>query len=305
MTVMGELLNVGDSQLWVEQRGDLADPTVPPLLILHGGPGLDHHEFGDYLDPLGERFRLVFVDQRAQGRSARDCDTHGWTLHQMARDVSAIAAELGVERYAVLGHSYGAFVALQHAVDGPGAAVATIISSGLPSSRWLTEVAANLATFEPVELRARVAASWERETSVATEAEFAELMADQLPFHFRDPLDPRIEQYRASLAGTRYAPAVLRHFSGEGYGGIEVQDRLRHVRQPVLVLAGRHDRICPVAAAEAMAASLPNAELVVFENSAHTAFVEEQDRYLSVVGDFLERAFSAVRDADPITRARR
>lgn len=302
---MGELLNVGDTQLWVEQRGDLADPTVPPLLILHGGPGLDHHEFGDYLDPLGERFRLVFVDQRAQGRSARDCDTHGWTLHQMARDVSAIAAELGVERYAVLGHSYGAFVALQHAVDGPGAAVATIISSGLPSSRWLTEVAANLATFEPVELRARVAASWERETSVATEAEFAELMADQLPFHFRDPLDPRIEQYRASLAGTRYAPAVLRHFSGEGYGGIEVQDRLRHVRQPVLVLAGRHDRICPVAAAEAMATALPNAELVVFENSAHTAFVEEQDRYLSVVGDFLERAFSGVRDADPITRARR
>lgn len=292
MTGMGELLNVGDTRLWIEQRGDL---SAPPLLLLHGGPGLDHSEFGNYLDPLGERYRLILVDQRAQGRSDRDCDTHGWTLHQMARDVSAIAAELGVERYAVLGHSYGAFVALQHAVDGPGAAVATIISSGLPSSRWLTEVAVNLAAFEPVELRARVAASWERETTVATEHEFAALLADQLPFHFRDPLDPRIEEYRAQLADMRYSPAVLRHFSGAGYGGIEVQDRLRHVQQPVLVLAGRHDRICPVAAAEAMAASLPNAELVVFEKSAHTAFVEEQTRYLDVVGRFLDGAFSTTR----------
>lgn len=292
MTGMGELLNVGDTQLWIEQRGNLSGP---PLLILHGGPGLDHHEFGDYLDPLGQRYRLVFVDQRAQGRSHRDCDTHGWTLHQMARDVSAIAAELGVERYAVLGHSYGAFVALQHAVDGPGAAVATIISSGLPSSRWLTEVAANLASFEPVELRARVAESWERETAVSTEEEFAALLADQLPFHFRDPLDPRIEDYRARLADMRYAPAVLRHFSGEGYGGIEVQDRLWHVQQPVLVLAGRHDRICPIAAAEAMASSLPNAELVIFEESAHTAFVEEQERYLEVVRRFLDGAFAAIR----------
>jgi proline iminopeptidase len=93
----------------------------------------------------------------------------------------------------------------------------------------------------------------------------------------------------------RYSPAVLRHFSGAGYGGIEVQDRLRHVQQPVLVLAGRHDRICPIAAAEAMAASLPNAELVVFENSAHTAFVEEQDRYLDVVRGFLNGAFATNR----------
>jgi proline iminopeptidase len=64
------------------------------------------------------------------------------------------------------------------------------------------------------------------------------------------------------------------------------------------VLAGRHDRICPVAAAEAMASSLPNAQLVIFEESAHTAFVEEQERYLAVVDDFLGRAFRAV------TRAR-
>jgi proline iminopeptidase len=210
----------------------------------------------------------------------------------MARDVSAVAAEIGVDRYAVLGHSYGAFVALQHAVDGHGAATATIVSGGLPSSRWLTQVAAQLAVFEPVDLRAQVAASWEREVRVQTQEEFAQLFADQMPFHFRDPLDPRIADYLRRSAGMCYAPAVLRRFSGEGYGGIEVQDRLAHVHQPVLVLAGRHDRICPVAAGIAMAEALPQGELVIFEESGHTAFVEEQERYLDAVRAFLDRTLS-------------
>jgi proline iminopeptidase len=61
------------------------------------------------------------------------------------------------------------------------------------------------------------------------------------------------------------------------------------VAHPVLVLAGRHDRTCPVPAAEAMAAGLPDAELVVFEHSGHMTFVEENDAYVGAVRDFLER----------------
>jgi proline iminopeptidase len=59
------------------------------------------------------------------------------------------------------------------------------------------------------------------------------------------------------------------------------------VTQPVLVLAGRHDRTCPVAASERMAALLPNAELRVFEESAHMTFVEEPEAYVETVGSFL------------------
>ncbi len=57
----------------------------------------------------------------------------------------------------------------------------------------------------------------------------------------------------------------------------------------MLVLAGRHDRVCPVAASEEMARGLRDAELVVFEESAHMTFAEEQDRYLAVVRQFLGR----------------
>lgn len=43
--------------------------TGYPLIVLHGGPGLDHYEFADYLDPLCDQFRLILVDMRAQGQS--------------------------------------------------------------------------------------------------------------------------------------------------------------------------------------------------------------------------------------------
>ena len=282
----GQLVDIGDTRLWVAQRG-----AGQPLILLHGGPGDDHHEFADYLDPLGDRYRLVLVDQRSQGRSAH-APEETWTLEQMAHDVSALAQAMHLGRYAVLGHSYGAFVALQHAVDEPGAAAATIVSGGVPSARYLAQVDATLQAFEPVELREQVAASWARERDVQTREDFAQLMHAQMPFHFANPRDPRIAEYETRTAGTCFAPDVLRHFARQEYGGIEVEDRLRRVTQPVLVLAGRHDRVCPVAAAEAMARGVPHAELMLFEASGHMTFVEETAAYLAAVRDFLDRHFA-------------
>ena len=276
-------VNIGDTRLYVVERG-----TGYPLIVLHGGPGLDHHEFANYLDPLCDQFRLVLIDMRAQGKSDV-CPEETWTLAQMAKDVVSLAQAMELDKYAVLGHSYGAFVALQNAVNFPGAAAQTIVSGGVPSSRFLEVVDQNLAEFEPESLRKQVADSWAREVQAQTQEDFASLMHDQMPFHFGDPLDPRIAEYEVRTADTVYSPAILRHFSKDEYGGIEVEDRLKEVTQPVLICTGRLDRVCTVAAAEAIAQGLPDAELVIFERSGHMTFVEENERYLKVVRDFLDR----------------
>jgi pimeloyl-ACP methyl ester carboxylesterase len=289
MAETGRLVAVADTQLYVVERGD---PGAFPLLVLHGGPGLDHHMFGDYLDPIAAdgRYRLVLVDQRAQGGSDRSAPPETWTLERMAADVTDLAAALGVsDGYAVLGHSYGAFVVLQHAVDFPGAPRGTIVSAGVGSARWLALVEEQLARFEPVELREQVAASWERESTVATEEDAAQLLDDQLPFHFRLPTGPVIDDYRRRTAGQRFAPDVLRRFATEDYGGIEVVDRLPSVPHPMLVLAGRYDRVCPFEAGEEIAAQAKDGRLVAFESSAHMTFAEEPDRYLAAVREFLDR----------------
>ncbi len=286
MSCDGRLVAIDDTELWVVERG-AADAL--PLIVIHGGPGLDHHEFADYLDPLTERgVRLLLIDLRANGRSPKAPEAT-WTLERHAQDVVMLARAMRLARYAVLGHSYGALVALQNAVDYPGMAAATIVSGGIASTRFLAAVEANLASFEPAELREQVTRSWAREPFVQTQEELAELMADQFPFHFADPLDPRVAEYLERTADTVYAPDVLRKLSAEGYGGIEVEDRLGDVTQPVLVLAGRHDRACSVEASESMASAMDDAELVVFEDSGHMTFVEETEHYVEVVGGFLDR----------------
>ena len=68
------LIDVGDTRLHVTERGggELA------LFILHGGPGLDHTMFGSYLDALGDRCRLLLVDERGTGRSEPSAPETSW-----------------------------------------------------------------------------------------------------------------------------------------------------------------------------------------------------------------------------------
>jgi proline iminopeptidase len=167
--------------------------------------------------------------------------------------------------------------------------VATIVSSGLPDARFLEHVERELEAFEPVSLREQVQSSWAREAEARTQEDVAALIADQLPFHFADPLDRRIDELRAALGDAVYGPDILRAAATGDYGAIAVEDRLPDVGHPVLVLAGRHDRTCPPAGAEAMAAGLPDAELVIFERSGHMTYVEENEAYLAALRDFLGR----------------
>src|ERR687887_1770569 len=214
------LVDVGDTRLHVTERGTGA----LALFVLHGGPGLDHTMFGSYLDALGDLCRLLLVDERSTGRSEPSAP-ESWTLERHAADVEALAAALGVERYAVLGHSYGALIALQHAVDFPGRPVGTVVSSGVPDSRYLEEVQHELDTFEPIELREQVKASWAREAEARTQEDMAAIMVDQTPFHFADPRDPRIDELLAAMSDARYGPDVLRAAATGDYGGVAGRGR--------------------------------------------------------------------------------
>jgi pimeloyl-ACP methyl ester carboxylesterase len=137
----GRLLPVHETHLFVTEVGP-AD-ALPVLVV---GPA--------ELDSLADRYRLVSIDLRGQGRSDSDTDPASWTLSQHASDVSAVAAALGVERYAVVGSGPGAAVALQHAADAPGAAVATVVTE---ATGELPQVPQPLIVAEPTELAQRVA----------------------------------------------------------------------------------------------------------------------------------------------------
>lgn len=257
-----------------------------PLIVLHGGPGLDHTEMHPWLDPLADTFRLIYVDLRGQGRSERVVPGT-LSLEVFAADVSALAAALGLERYALLGHSFGSFVTLTHAIEY-GEASHYVISSGTASfAKSGPEIEYNLATFEPVELRDKVTRSWAMEPEARTQEDVATIMQMQMPFHFASSESEPYRRYMAQDKCAVYAPEVLAHFAANQYA-IEQEDRLHQITKPTLILTGEHDRTCTPRAAREMHEHIPESELVILSDAGHMTYVEQPDRYFAAVRQFFQ-----------------
>jgi pimeloyl-ACP methyl ester carboxylesterase len=261
--------------LFVQELGDGF-----PLIVLHGGPGMDHTMFRPYLDPLAEDFRVLYVDQRGQGRSER-VDPAALTLEVFARDVSLLAEALGLDEYAVLGHSFGAIVTTWHAVN-LGTAAAYVISGGGDSSdKLLADVEASLQAMG--EAGIPIADSWEQEKTVETDEELKELLRVQMPFHFAG--DPPAG-YGDETVGT---PGVLRHFANVGYGDFDFTPDLGRVEKPTLLVVGEKDRTTTTRAARVLHDGIAGSELFVVPGAGHMSLVEAQDEYLEAVRGFLRR----------------
>jgi proline iminopeptidase len=255
-----------------------------PLIVLHGGPGLDHTQFTPWLDPLGDEFRLLYVDERGQGLSER-VDPETLSLEVFAHDVDLLAEALGLDRFALLGHSFGAIVTTWHATE-VGTAAAYVISGGADASEPLmADVGASLEAMG--ERGAAIRETWEREQTVESDAELKELLAAQMPFHFHGEVPPG---YGDETVGS---PEVLRHFARIGYGDFDYRPRLANVRRPTLVVVGEHDRTTTPRAARVLHEGIEGSELVVVPNAGHMSFVEDQGRYLDAVRGFLRAASAA------------
>jgi proline iminopeptidase len=251
-----------------------------PVIVLHGGPGLDHTHLRHWLDPLGEEFRLLYVDERGQGRSER-VDPATLSLEVFARDVDLLADLLELERFALLGHSFGAIISTWHAVN-LGTSEGYVISGGADSSEKL--MADVEASFEAMgEAGKPIAESWEWEKSVQTPEECAELMRIQMPFHFAGDPPPDF------AADTVYVPEVLRHFANAGYGDFDYEPDLGRVSKPTLVVVGAEDRATTPRAARVLHEGISGSELAVLDGAGHMSMVEANEAYLAAVRGFLRR----------------
>jgi proline iminopeptidase len=249
-----------------------------PLFVLHGGPGLDHTHLRPWLDPLSEVARVIYVDERGQGRSER-VDPETLSVEVFARDVDRLAEALELDRFALLGHSFGAIITTWHAVN-LGTAEGYVISGGGDSSAALgADVQASLDAMG--EAGKAIADSWEWEKTVQTEEEAAKLMRIQTPFHFHGEPPPDF------TADTIYTADVLRHFASAGYGDFDYTPDLSRVTKPTLVIVGAHDRTTTPRAARVLHEGIQDSELVELEDAGHMCMVDAEHAYLAAVKPFL------------------
>ena len=251
-----------------------------PVIVLHGGPGLDHTHMSPWLDLLADEFRLLYLDERGQGRSDR-VDPATLTLDTFANDVDLLAAALGLGGYALLGHSFGAIIATRHAIER-GTATGYVISGGGDSSEAL--LADVEAALEAMGNGAEaIADSWEQEKTVETDEELKQLLDTQMPFHFHGEAP---SGFSDRMVGS---PEVLRHFANQGYGDFDYVPQLNRISKPTLVIVGEHDRTTTPRAARALHEGIAGSELAVVPEAGHMSFVEQPEAYSIPVRQFLRR----------------
>jgi proline-specific peptidase len=287
MTVREGRIPFRGYETWYRAVGE-GDRT--PLLCLHGGPGSTHlgHQPLEKLAEPGRR--VVFYDQLGCGRSSQPSHASLWTVELFVAEVAAVREALELDRVHLLGSSWGGMLALEVALSGVGGLESLVLSSTLPSTRLWVEEALKLRAELPPELRRTLD---EHEQAGTTEDPAYE--AAVMDFYHRHVcrLDPWPEIVNELMANLRKEVYETMWGPSEVYptGTLkdwDVTSRLGEIRVPTLVTCGRYDEATP-RLAETLANGIPKAQLVVFEQSAHMALLEETDRYLDVVGYFLDR----------------
>lgn len=257
----------------------------PPLAVVHGGLGKDHTYFRPWLDPLADRFTVIYVDLLGNGRSeepdglAEQRDVQPWV-----DQLDALRRHLGLERWTVLGHSFGGFVvqtyATQHDADLDGFVVCC-------SSPVVDHFEESFALAQRVATPAQLETLTRRLFAVPMEddAHFARVSREVYPSYFahpdRVPLDELSGDVIHRANAYNAAVRILRE--------VDLRDDLPAVQVPALVQAATLDwTFPPEVGGRRIAALLPRATYVEFTASGHLPFVEENAEFLRTTAAWLD-----------------
>lgn len=282
------LLAVNGTRLFVHREGPRGRRgSEEPILVVHGGPVLDHGYLVGPLRPLADDHELVFYDQRLSGRSAGRVDSATVTLATFVDDIEAIRRELGLGRIHLLGHSWGGLLAVEYALAHPEELRSLILVSPMPPSveLWQREEQAASQAVSPSDtagmgaLRSSEAYrrgdpdAVERMLRLSFRGQLAEpSLADSLHFHVEDDYRERSRQFGYLL------PELNTY---------DLTDSLPEMEVPTLVVYGSAEagggRV-----ADTLGALLPRASVEEVPDAGHFSFLERPRAFLGVVREFLE-----------------
>lgn len=255
----------------------------PVALVIHGGPGSDHSGFKPALSPLSGHMQLVYFDHRGQGRSARG-DPALYTLDENVEDMEALRRHLGLGPVVSIGTSYGGMVAMAHAARYPEAVSHLVLIVTAAHGGFIPRAQAILAERGTPEQQRVCKDLWDGGfRSVADVQHYYDVMG---PLYAR-----RHDAAAAATVRGRAEPSpepLNRAFGPAGFlRTFDLRPELARIDAPTLILAGRHDWICPPEFSEEIHALIPGSDLRIFEDSSHSIRVDEPAALLDAITRFV------------------
>lgn len=253
------------------------------LIAVHGGPGGAH----DYLEPLAalaEERALLLYDQLDCGQSDKPGDPDNWTIPRFVAEIDALRGALGIGRFILLGHSWGAVIALEYAARGNVDLAGVALASPLISTpRW---VADNLAHRQALPLDVQLALDRNEAAGTLDSAEYRDAMAVMMRRHFcRLAADPpavarffrnlNLDLYRALWGDNEFVcTGTLKDYDGSIL--------LPQVAVPTLFVSGEFDESTPAANRD-FASLTPEAKVSVIPGASHMPMFENPQAFLTAL----------------------
>ena len=265
---------VGEVRLHLREVGD-AD--APPVLFLHGIMG--HRRDWDVLiDRIGERHRVIALDQRGHGRSEW---TRSYRVAEMADDAIGLIAGLGPAPVTIIGHSMGAMVALVVAARRPDLAERIVLIDIVPES-----LATEIGTRMPEMFAAMAAASYATIEEAVTDWQAGNALArtDLLRNYVTHALVPGAD----GRLRWGFDAMGLRSFAA-GVTPDELWGAADAVTCAALLVRGEHSPVTTPEQVRALAARLRDARVVTIRDGGHDLGVEQPEAVADAVLQFLPR----------------
>jgi proline-specific peptidase len=279
-------VDVPGGSVWWERNGNGSGVA---LLALHGGPGAAHYYLQPFIDRMAEHRPVIVYDQLGCGESEKPDDPSRWTVDRAVEELDTVREALGLEHCHLFGQSWGGWLSIEYLSRGRDGIQGLILASTSSSTKQFMSDAARLIDELPEPHRTLL-----KELGARGAYEDPDYLAAVDVFYHRHlcrlPVWPEAMQKTADeLDGNQSYLTLNGPTEFDVIGPLRDWDRtadLGRISSPTLVTCGRYDEITP-ACAQTIADGVPDSRMVVFEESAHCAHLEEPDRYATVVEAFL------------------
>jgi pimeloyl-ACP methyl ester carboxylesterase len=309
---------LGGIDQWVLVRGESA--ANPPLILLHGGPGLSETDLFRYFNaPLEKSFTIVYWDQRGAGKSFDPAiPRSSMTVEQFLSDldelVDAVCARVGKRKVAIFGHSWGSAIGVLYAARFPEK-VAAYVGSGQIGDAAAGEAASYafaLAEAQRLgkqralkELRAIGPPPHSGEEVFTQRATLARLEGGMRPKALwklaRAVLmgnESSILDFPNTMRGFRFSLDAMWTEASR----LNLIELVPFLQMPMFFFLGRNDHWVPAETSVAYidALSAPSKRLVWFEESGHEPFVDEPAKFNALMAELVRPALRPESTQPPV-----
>lgn len=292
-------VNVGDCELYVEEEGEGF-----PIVLLHGGPGATHHGFHAEFSRAKTFARLIYYDQRGCGLSDYKKGA-GYTIAQAVDDLENLRKALNIEKWTVLGWSYGGLLAQRYALQYPEsisglilvAAEIGILPTKMGETRQydyiLPEEKQRMTEVSMAVAKAAKERGWSHEKMMELLLYNRHLNGDWKRQHYYKP------------APEEFAMAALYEWKHDtDFNAVMSQDQRRFNLKgafedcpiPTLIFEAKWDLTWTPEKIEAMRQNHPGAKLVVLEEAGHVLFRDEPEKFFGELRSFVETLLPVSRE---------